>query len=114
MSSRTAWWRRCARQSPRADGMRLAVSPARGGSKRIPRKNIRPFAGVPMLVRAIRTAQASGLFERVIVSTDDDEIAALAREAGAEVPFRRPAELADDHAPTVPVIAHALREAGGD
>jgi pseudaminic acid cytidylyltransferase len=89
--------------------VRLAVIPARGGSKRIPRKNIRPFAGRPMIGYAIGAAQASGLFDHVVVSTDDDEIAAIALELGAEVPFRRPAELADDHTPTVPVVAHAVR-----
>lgn len=89
--------------------MRLAVIPARGGSKRIPRKNIRPFAGQPMIGHAIGAARASGLFERVIVSTDDGEIAQVARTLGAEVPFMRPADLADDHTPTVPVVAHAIR-----
>lgn len=88
--------------------MNIAIIPARGGSKRIPRKNIRPFAGKPMIAHAIGAARASGLFEHVVVSTDDDEIAAIAQEWGAEVPFRRPAELADDHTPTVPVIADAI------
>jgi pseudaminic acid cytidylyltransferase len=87
---------------------RMAVIPARGGSKRIPRKNIRAFAGRPMIAYAIAAARASGLFEHVLVSTDDEEIAAIAAAEGAEVPFRRPAELADDHTPTVPVIAHAI------
>jgi pseudaminic acid cytidylyltransferase len=90
---------------------RIAVIPARGGSKRIPRKNIRPFAGRPMIAHAIALARASGLFERVLVSTDDAEVAEVARAHGAEVPFLRPAELADDHTPTVPVIAHAVRAA---
>lgn len=88
--------------------MRLAVIPARGGSKRIPRKNIRPFAGKPMIVHAIESALASGVFDRVIVSTDDEEISAISLGAGAQVPFTRPAELADDITPTVPVIAHAI------
>ena len=66
---------------------RLAVIPARGASKRIPRKNIRPFAGVPMIEYAIRVALRSGLFEHVIVSTDDAEVAAVARAAGAKTPF---------------------------
>jgi pseudaminic acid cytidylyltransferase len=88
--------------------MRLAVIPARGGSKRIPRKNIKPFAGKPMIGHAIGAAQSSGVFERIIVSTDDAEIADIARALGAEVPFMRPAGLADDHTPTVPVIAHAI------
>jgi pseudaminic acid cytidylyltransferase len=88
--------------------MRLAVIPARGGSKRIPRKNIRPFAGKPMIAYAIEAAQRSALFDRIVVSTDDDEIARAALALGAQVPFRRPAELADDHTPTVPVVAHAI------
>jgi pseudaminic acid cytidylyltransferase len=88
--------------------MRLAVIPARGGSKRIPRKNIRPFAGKPMIGWSIEAAQASGLFDRILVTTDDDEIARVAADFGAEVPFRRPAALADDHTPTIPVIAHAI------
>lgn len=89
--------------------------PARGGSKRIPRKNIREFAGKPMIAWSIEAALASGCFSRVIVSTDDDEIAAVAEANGAEAPFRRPANLADDHTGTIPVIAHAidwLREQG--
>lgn len=88
--------------------MRVAVIPARGGSKRIPRKNIRAFCGRPMIAWSIEAARASGCFDRVIVSTDDDEIAVVAEQHGAEAPFRRPAELADDHAGTVPVIAHAI------
>jgi pseudaminic acid cytidylyltransferase len=90
--------------------MRIAVIPARGGSKRIPRKNIRAFAGRPMIEYAISAARSSGAFDRVIVSTDDPEIAAVSTAAGADIPFMRPAELSDDHTPTVPVIAHALRE----
>ena len=89
--------------------MNIAVIPARGGSKRIPRKNIKPFAGKPMIAHAILAAKASGLFDHVVVSTDDAEIAEVAGEWGAEVPFARPAELSDDHAPTSPVIAHAIR-----
>jgi pseudaminic acid cytidylyltransferase len=88
--------------------VKLAVVPARGGSKRIPRKNIRAFAGKPMIAHAIGVAQRSGLFDRILVSTDDAEIAAVARDLGAEVPFVRPRELADDHTPTVPVVAHAI------
>jgi pseudaminic acid cytidylyltransferase len=88
--------------------MNIAVIPARGGSKRIPRKNIRDFAGKPMISYAIAAALASHMFERVIVSTDDQEIAAIAQQHGAAVPFIRPADLADDHTPTVPVIAHAV------
>jgi pseudaminic acid cytidylyltransferase len=89
--------------------MRLAVIPARGGSKRIPRKNIKPFHGKPMIGYAISAAIASGIFDRIIVSTDDEEIAQVARKHGATVPFVRPPELADDHTPTVPVIAHAIQ-----
>lgn len=88
--------------------MSVAIIPARGGSKRIPRKNIRLFAGRPMICWSIDAARASGCFERIIVSTDDEEIAEVARGAGAEVPFFRPPELADDRAETVPVIAHAV------
>jgi pseudaminic acid cytidylyltransferase len=90
--------------------MIAAIIPARGGSKRIPRKNVRSFCGKPMIAWSIAAAQAAGIFDCVVVSTDDDEIAAIAERCGAEVPFRRPAELANDHAPTLPVIAHALRE----
>lgn len=88
--------------------MKLAVIPARGGSKRIPRKNVKPFAGRPMIAWSIGAARASGIFDRIVVSTDDEEVAEIARAEGAEVPFLRPAELADDHTPTVPVIAHAI------
>jgi pseudaminic acid cytidylyltransferase len=88
--------------------MRLAVIPARGGSKRIPRKNIKPFVGKPMIAYAIDAALASGMFDHVVVSTDDTEIAAVAHDHGAQTPFVRPPELADDHTPTVPVIAHAI------
>lgn len=88
--------------------MRLAIIPARGGSKRIPRKNIRVFAGKPMIAYAIGAARACGLFDHVVVTTDDDEISEIARAHGAETPFTRPPELADDHTPTVPVIAHAI------
>ncbi|MFG0417584.1 pseudaminic acid cytidylyltransferase [Pseudomonas sp. zjy_8] len=87
--------------------MRLAVIPARGGSKRIPRKNIKPFCGKPMIAWSIEAALASGCFDAVIVSTDDTEIAEVARHYGADVPFMRPAELSDDYAGTVPVIRHA-------
>src|SRR5688500_13214405 len=86
----------------------VAIIPARGGSKRIPQKNIRPFLGVPLLARTVDRLQQSGVFARVIVSTDDAAIAAMALSAGAEVPFMRPAALADDHTATVPVIAHAI------
>ncbi|EJN00882.1 pseudaminic acid cytidylyltransferase [Herbaspirillum sp. YR522] len=89
--------------------MKCAVIPARGGSKRIPRKNILPFAGLPMIVHSIHAAQASGLFERIIISTDDQEIAAVARAHGAQTPFMRPPELSDDYTGTIPVVAHATQ-----
>lgn len=88
----------------------VAIIPARGGSKRIPRKNLLPFDGVPMIVRSIRTALDSGLFEQVVVSTDDAEIGELALAHGAQVPFLRPAELADDFTGTAAVIEHALQQ----
>ena len=88
--------------------MNIAIIPARGGSKRIPCKNIKMFAGKPMIAHAIIAAKASGLFEHIVVSTDDEEVAQLARLWGAETPFKRPANLADDITPTVPVIAHAV------
>ncbi|AUN93902.1 pseudaminic acid cytidylyltransferase [Pseudazoarcus pumilus] len=89
--------------------MRLAIIPARGGSKRIPRKNIKVFCGKPMIAWSIEAARDSGCFDRIVVSTDNDEIASVARHWGAETPFMRPAELSDDHATTMPVIAHAIR-----
>lgn len=89
--------------------MRLAIIPARGGSKRIPRKNIKPFCGKPIIAWSIAAARASGCFNRIVVSTDDDEIAAVARAEGAETPFRRPAALADDHTGTMAVVAHAVQ-----
>ena len=88
--------------------MRLAIIPARGGSKRIPRKNIKPFGGQPIIAWAIRAAIESQCFGRIIVSTDDSEIADVAKIHGAEVPFIRPPELSDDHTGTIPVIAHAI------
>jgi pseudaminic acid cytidylyltransferase len=87
----------------------LAVIPARGGSKRIPRKNIRPFLGVPLIARTIALLRNAQIFDRIIVSTDDDEIASIAAAAGAEIPFRRPAELSGDRAITAPVIEHAVQ-----
>lgn len=89
--------------------MRIAVIPARGGSKRIPRKNIKPFRGKPIIAWSIEAAKASGLFDHVIVSTDDAEISEVAQRHGAEAPFVRPAELANDHAGTIEVIAHGVR-----
>ena len=88
--------------------MNICIIPARGGSKRIPRKNVRDFCGKPMISWSIEAALQSGLFERVIVSTDCQQIAKVAREHGAWVPFVRPAYLSDDHTPTIPVIRHAI------
>ena len=88
--------------------MRLAIIPARGGSKRIPRKNIKSFCGKPMIAYSIEAALKSGCFDKIVVSTDDEEIATMARSLGAEVPFMRPKELSDDHTATIPVIAHAI------
>lgn len=88
--------------------MRLAVIPARGGSKRIPRKNIKPFCGKPMIAWSIEAGKASGCFDRIIVSTDDAEIAEVARAHGADVPFMRPSDLSDDYSGTIPVVAHAV------
>lgn len=90
--------------------MNVAIIPARGGSKRIPRKNIKRFHDKPMIAYPIQAAIDSECFDRIIVSTDDDEIAAIAVEYGAEVPFIRPQELADDYVGTTPVIRHALKE----
>ena len=94
----------------------MAIIPARGGSKRIPRKNIRPFLGTPLISRTIETLLNTDAIDRIVVSTDDDEVADVALAAGAEVPFRRPDDLADDHATTQAVIEHAieaLEEADG-
>ena len=88
--------------------MKIAVIPARGGSKRIPRKNIKSFCGKPMIAWSIVAARRSGCFERIIVSTDDNEVAEVARSEGAEVPFRRPPALADDLATTGAVMKHAV------
>jgi pseudaminic acid cytidylyltransferase len=88
--------------------MNIAIIPARGGSKRIPRKNIKEFYGKPMIAYAITAAKESGLFDHIVVSTDADEIAQIAKEWGAETPFVRPDELANDYTATVPVIAHAI------
>ena len=89
--------------------MIIAVIPARGGSKRIPRKNIRLFEGKPIIAWSIEAAVASGCFDRVIVSTDDEEIASIARQYGAETPFIRPQILADDFSGTADVICHAIK-----
>jgi N-acylneuraminate cytidylyltransferase len=89
--------------------MNIAIIPARGGSKRIPRKNIKPFAGKPIIAYSIETALKSGLFDKVIVSTDDEEIASVAASFGAKIPFMRPKELSDDHTGTMVVINHAIQ-----
>ncbi len=88
--------------------MRLAIIPARGGSKRIPRKNIKDFNGKPIIAYSIEAAIETGCFDKVIVSTDDLEIAEVAKQYGAEVPFFRPLEIADDYATTGDVIVHAV------
>ena len=88
--------------------MKVAIIPARGGSKRIPRKNVREFCGQPLIAYSILAAKNSDLFDHVIVSTDDDQIRDIANQNGAETPFVRPTELANDHATTVPVINHAV------
>jgi len=87
--------------------MRLAVIPARGGSKRIPRKNVKVFCGKPMIAWSIEAARQSGCFDEVVVSTDDHEIAEVAKQYGASAPFMRPASLADDFTGTTPVVRHA-------
>lgn len=88
--------------------MRICIIPARGASKRIPRKNVRPFLGVPAIARTIGLVHSASVVDRIVVSTDDQEVSGLARTAGAEVPGIRPASLADDHTTTVEVVRHAL------
>jgi len=88
--------------------MNVAIIPARGGSKRIPRKNIKLFHGKPMIAYSIEAAKQSGCFDRIIVSTDDQEIAEIALRYGAEVPFVRPVDIADDLATTLDVMQHAI------
>ncbi len=90
--------------------MNIAIIPARGGSKRIPRKNIKDFFGKPMISYAITAAQQSKLFEHIVVTTDDDEIAEVALKYSAEVPFKRSSQLSDDFVATVPVIADAINQ----
>jgi N-acylneuraminate cytidylyltransferase len=87
----------------------LALIPARGGSKSVPRKNIRLVAGKPLIAYTIEQANKSALISRTIVSTDDPEIASISLQCGADVPFLRPAELAEDDTPDWPVFNHALR-----
>jgi pseudaminic acid cytidylyltransferase len=88
--------------------MKLCVIPARGGSKRIPRKNIKFFYEQPIIGYSIKAAIASQCFDRIIVSTNDQEIAEVAQSFGAEVPFIRPDELSNDYAATIPVVKHAI------
>ncbi len=94
----------------------VALIPARGGSKRIPKKNIKDFFGKPLIAYSIETAKNSQLFDRIIVSTDNEEIASIAKKYGAEVPFIRPEELSDDFATTADVITHTIEflEENGD
>jgi CMP-N,N'-diacetyllegionaminic acid synthase len=94
------------------DGPTLAIIPARGGSKGVYRKNLRELAGKPLLVHSIEHAQATSQIDAVIVSTDDEEIASVAIAAGAEV-VRRPAALARDETPTLPVLVHVLEQLSG-
>ena len=88
--------------------MTLAIIPARGGSKRIPKKNIKKFCGEPVIAWSIAAAIESECFDQIIVSTDNEEIAEIARRNGAEIPFMRPPYLADDFTPTIPVVRHAI------
>lgn len=94
----------------------LGLIPARGGSKGVPRKNIRPLAGKPLLAYTVEAARAAHSLARIVLSTDDEEIAEVGRRLGCEVPFLRPAELAQDATPTLPVVRHAIEtlEAAGD
>lgn len=88
--------------------MKICIIPARGGSKRIVGKNLKRFMGRPILAYAINAAKNSGLFDRIIVSTDSEEIAYVAKEYGADIPFMRPENISDDHASTLDVIKHAI------
>lgn len=89
--------------------MNLAIIPARGGSKRIPGKNIKLFSGKPLIAYSIEAAQKSEIFDKIIVSTDSDEVAEVAKAYGAEVPFIRPTALSDDFVGTGPVVRHAIQ-----
>ena len=90
--------------------MNIAIIPARGASKRIPKKNIKNFCGKPIILWSIEEAIKSKCFEKIIVSTDDEEIANLVKSHGVDVPFMRPKELSDDYTETIPVIAHAIKQ----
>jgi N-acylneuraminate cytidylyltransferase len=92
----------------------LCIIPARGGSKRIPRKNIRNFLGKPIIAYSIKACQESGLFDRIVVSTDDQEIAKVAKAYGAEVPFLRSVENSDDYATTIDVIEEVYQRLGNE
>jgi len=92
--------------------MKIAIIPARGGSKRILKKNIKPFLGKPIIAYSIETAIKSQCFDKVIVSTDDEDIVKIAQNYGAEVPFIRPSDIADDFTGTNDVVAHAINELG--
>lgn len=87
----------------------VGIITARGGSKGIPRKNVKLLHGKPLIAYTIEAAKESGVFDRIILSTDDSEIAAVGKQYGAEVPFMRPAELAEDTTPTLPVLMHAIK-----
>ncbi len=87
----------------------LGVITARGGSKGIPRKNIKDLKGQPLIAYTIKAAQESGIFDRLIISTDDSEIAEVAKKYGVTAPFTRPAELAQDATPHLPVMQHAVK-----
>jgi N-acylneuraminate cytidylyltransferase len=95
-------------RTERQSGPALGVIPARGGSKRVPRKNLYPLGGRPLIAHSILAAREAASLDRVIVSTDDQEIAEVARACGAEVPFLRPAEISVDVTPDLPVFQHAL------
>lgn len=94
--------------------MNIAVIPARGGSKRIPRKNVKLFHGLPIISYAINTATKSGIFDKVVVSTDDAEIAEIAKSYGAEIPWMRSKELSGDHVTTISVMQDAAKKLGAD
>lgn len=89
--------------------MKIAIIPARGGSKRIPKKNVKLFCGKPMIVWSIEAALKSKIFDRIIVTTDDDEIAKISQENGAEIPFVRPKNLSNDHVNLSEVVLHATK-----
>jgi CMP-N,N'-diacetyllegionaminic acid synthase len=90
------------------NGLVLGIVPARGGSRGVPQKNLKPLAGKPLLAYAAEVAAASGVFDRVVLSTDDEAIAALGRSVGLDVPFMRPPSLAQDDTPMLPVLLHAI------